>query len=330
MLTWPHEDTDWAPYLAEVEPVYIEVARQVLQRQSLLIICHNEALKHRVHSLLQRSNIDISRLHTFIIPCDDTWARDHGPITLVDDQGNNKALDFIFNGWGNKYDATADNAINRYLLQQTSVQAEYQAVDFVLEGGGIEVDGQGHLLTTEQCLLNQNRNPGLTRKQIEQQLNQHFGCEQVLWLQHGSLEGDDTDSHIDTLARFAPDNTIVYVQCHDQNDAHFDELHRMEQELTSLRRHDGKAFNLVPLPMPAACFNQQGERLPATYANFLIINDAVLVPTYRQPELDNRALQQVQTAFPQYDIIAVDCLPLIEQFGSLHCITMQLPKGFLA
>ncbi|KZZ40494.1 agmatine deiminase [Thalassolituus sp. HI0120] len=330
MLTWPHSNTDWSPYLNEVEPVYVEIAHQVLKRQSLLVICHSDEVQAHVQTLLQAADIDTGKLYTFVIPCNDTWARDHGPITLVNAKQQTLSLDFIFNGWGNKYDSPLDNAINKCLLQQPTIHAAYKAVDLVLEGGGVEVDGQGHLLTTENCLLNPNRNPGVTREHIEQLLNQLFGSKKVLWLQHGSLEGDDTDSHIDTLARFAPDNTLVYVQCLDQHDPHFNELQQMERELKALRRHDGQPFTLVPLPMPTACFNQQGERLPATYANFLIINDAVLVPTYRQPELDNHALQQVQLAFPQHDIIAVDCLPLIAQFGSLHCITMQLPQGFLA
>lgn len=330
MLTWPHSKTDWAPYLSEVEPVYIEIARQVLKRQSLVVICHNDAVQSHVKALLNSRDIDTCNLYPFVIPCDDTWARDHGPITLVSEQKQTQSLDFIFNGWGNKYESSLDNAINKSLMQQASIQAEHKAVDLVLEGGGIEVDDQGHLLTTEQCLLNPNRNPELSREEIELQLNQNLGSKKVLWLKHGYLAGDDTDCHIDTLARLAPNNTITYVQCSDESDEHFDELNKMEQELQALRTCDGEAFDLIPLPMPIACFNQEGERLPATYANFLIVNGAVLFPTYRQPEMDQRALTQVAKVFPQHDIIAVDCLPLIQQFGSLHCISMQLPQGFFA
>jgi len=329
MLTWPHADTDWAPYLSEVEPVYVEIARQVLKRQSLVVICHNELVQTHVQAL-----IDTGQLYTFVIPCDDTWARDHGPITLVNEQKQTQSLDFIFNGWGNKYESTLDNAINKNLLKQPVIQASYEAVDLVLEGGGIEVDDNGHLLTTEQCLLNPNRNSKRSREKIEFELNKRLGSKKILWLKHGYLAGDDTDSHIDTLARLAPDNTITYVQCSDESDEHFDELNKMEQELQALRTCDGQTFTLIPLPMPAACFEQKlskkGERLPATYANFLIINGAILFPTYRQQETDTLALTQIQKAFPQYDIIAVDCLPLIQQFGSLHCISMQLPQGFFA
>ena len=338
MITWPHTNTDWAPYLKEVEPVYIEISRQVLKRQSLVVICHNESVQAHVQTLLNTSDIyigdiDTRQLYTFVIPCNDTWARDHGPITLVNEQKQTKSLDFIFNGWGNKYESPLDNAINKYLLKQPTIQADYEAVDLVLEGGGIEVDDNGHLLTTEHCLLNPNRNPELSRENIEVELKQRLGSKKVLWLKHGYLAGDDTDSHIDTLARLAPDNTITYVQCSDESDEHFDELNKMEQELQALRTCDGQRFNLISLPMPAGCFEQKlekkGERLPATYANFLIINGAILFPTYRQEETDNVALNKIKKAFPHYDIIAVDCLPLIQQFGSLHCISMQLPQGFL-
>ena len=333
MLTWPHANTDWAPYLSEVEPVYIEIARQVLKRQSLVVICHNELVQSHVKALLKTADINTCNLYTFVIPCNDTWARDHGPITLVNEQKQTQSLDFIFNGWGNKYESSLDNAINKSLLKQPTIQAEYEAVDLVLEGGGIEVDDNGHLLTTEQCLLNPNRNPEFSREKIEFELNKRLGSKKVLWLKHGYLAGDDTDSHIDTLARLAPNNTITYVQCSDESDEHFDELNKMEQELQALRTCDGQTFTLIPLPMPAACFEQKlekkGERLPATYANFLIINGAILFPTYCQQETDTLALAQIQKAFPQYDIIAVDCLPLIQQFGSLHCISMQLPQGFL-
>jgi len=330
MLTWPHSDTDWAPYLTEVEPVYIDIARQVLQRQSLVVICHNEAIQTKVKTLLLEAGLNTDKLHTYVIACNDTWARDHGPITIINEQQQTQVLDFTFNGWGGKYDSDLDNTINRSLLQDSSIKADYQAVDLVLEGGGIEVDAEGHLLTTEQCLLNPNRNPELDRQQIESLLNQRLGTQKVLWLKHGYLAGDDTDSHIDTLARLAPNNTIAYVQCTEESDEHFDELHKMEQELKALRTKDGEAFSLVPLPMAEPCFDAEGERLPATYANFLIINGAVLLPTYRQPETDTQALTQIQKAFPQHQIIAIDCLPLIQQFGSLHCISMQLPEGFLA
>jgi agmatine/peptidylarginine deiminase len=329
MLAWPHAATDWAPYLVEVDPCYVEIARQILQRQALLLVCHNMQVQEHVRQLLQKADIDCSKLITLIIPSNDTWARDYGPLTLTDGQGNAIALDFTFNGWGGKYESALDNAISTQLLQHNDVKAEHKVIEQVLEGGAIEVDGNGHLLLTKQCLLNPNRNPQMNREQIEAQLNAALGTDTVLWLSEGDLEGDDTDAHIDTLARFAPSNTIIYVQCLDEDDGHFLALYKMEQELKALRDRNGERFRLIPLPFPKACYNSAGERLPATYANFLVINGAVLVPTYRQTQQDNEAIRKIQSAFPEHEIIGIDCLPLIHQFGSLHCISMQLPKGFL-
>ena len=206
--------------------------------------------------------------------------------------------------------------------------AHHETINMVLEGGGIESDGQGTLLTTSICLLNDNRNPNMTQAEIEALLSDKLGIEHFLWLHHGHLEGDDTDSHIDTLVRLAPNNTLVYVQCDDPQDSHYTELNLMQNELRALRNKDNHAFNLVPLPWPSAKYDVNGDRLPATYANFLIINGAVLVPTYRD-EHDQLALEQVAKAYPEHRVIGVDCLPLIHQFGSLHCISMQLPSGFL-
>lgn len=333
MLTWPHADTDWAPRLATVDPTYVEIAGAILKRQALVVICHNQDIETHVRGLLAKAQINTENLLTVIAPCNDTWARDHGPITVINDAAQTpvktRALDFTFNGWGNKYAWNLDNAISEALLGDKRVAAQHQTINLVLEGGGIEVDDSGHLLTTEQCLLNPNRNPALSRQDIEAQLQEAFGVQSVLWLKHGELDGDDTDSHIDTLARLAPDNTIVYVQCDDPEDSHFSELEKMTGEITELRTNTGEAFRLLPLPWPKACINGDGERLPATYANYLVINQAVLVPTYNQPEKDKKALAQIQLAFPEREIIGINCLALIEQFGSLHCITMQLPGGFL-
>ncbi|WP_096086851.1 agmatine deiminase family protein [Agaribacterium haliotis] len=335
VLTWPHSQTDWASQLDDVERCYRAIAREVLKRQTLLVVCHDEHLASYVRQYLLDAGLDCSKLICLVQACNDTWARDHGPLTLVAKHNANGealpciALDFIFNGWGGKYESQLDNQINSGLVKQPWVAAQHQPKAMVLEGGAIEVDGQGHLLTTAKCLLNKNRNPGLSREQIEQQLNAAFATDTVLWLEHGALAGDDTDAHIDTLARFAPNNTIVYVRCDDEQDSHYDELKQMQAELEALRNRDGEPFSLVPLPWPKACFNEHGERLPATYANFLVINGAVLMPAYGQPERDQQAAQQLQKAFPEHDIIAIDCLALIRQFGSLHCISMQLPKGFL-
>jgi agmatine deiminase len=205
----------------------------------------------------------------------------------------------------------------------------FETIGLILEGGSIESDGKGTILTTAECLLNPNRNPHLSRQEIEEELLSLLGAEEVLWLENGYLAGDDTDSHIDTLARFAPDDTILYVACDDPDDEHFESLKAMREELETFRTRDDKPYRLLPLPWPQARHDENGQRLPATYANFLVINGAVLVPTYDDPS-DATALKIIAKAFPGRKIIGIDCLPLIEQHGSLHCVTMQMPKGVLA
>ncbi len=328
MLTWPHDQSDWQPLLAEVEPVYVNIARAICEHERLLVCCRDDRHAEHVLLLLKNGGADLRRIGLHIAPSNDTWARDHGPITLLQD-GAPVLLDFVFNGWGGKYAAELDNRITRRLHAQGAFGATpIVTLDLVLEGGSIESDGRGTLLTTVQCLLSPKRNRHLTRAQIEQRVIQFFNLEQVLWLEHGHLEGDDTDSHIDTLARFCDARTIAYVQCTDPADTHYPDLHAMEQELRTLRDTQGNPYRLVPLPWPQAKYNAEGKRLPATYANFLIINGAVLAPTYRDAA-DPIALARLQECFPQRSIVPIDCLPLIQQFGSLHCISMQLPAGVL-
>ena len=266
-------------------------------------------------------------------PSDDTWARDHAFLTVLSDNGA-ELLDFRFNGWGGKFAAARDNAINRRLFDTGWLHGHYvSALDFELEGGAIESDGAGTLLTTAACLLNPNRRlegdavPVPDRGQVELLLRERLGAERILWLHHGYLAGDDTDSHIDTLARLCPNHTIVYVKCDDPSDEHHAELQAMEAELEALRTADGRPYRLLALPMPDAIHDEAGERLPATYANFLIMNRAVLLPTYHQPEHDEAARKVLQRAFPQHEIVGVDCRSLIRQHGSLHCVTMQYPRG---
>lgn len=330
MLTWPHEATDWQPILSEVEPAFIAIASAILTQQSLLIVTHDQALQERVKRLLKPA-IEQSSFKVFwvIAPTDDTWARDHGPITVINaNNSETTCLDFIFNAWGDKFSSAKDDKINQEVFKQLGINRS-QRIDFILEGGGIESDGFGTLMTTTTCLLNTNRNQELNQQQIEQQLKQTLGVEQIVWLENGYLCGDDTDSHIDTLARFAPNNQILYVQCDDPQDEHYTVLQRMEQELSQFRNTQGDAYKLVPLPWPSAKFNADGERLPATYANFLIINHCVLVPTY-QDSKDQKALAIFEQAFPEHQIVGIDCLKVIEQYGSLHCLTMQLPQGTLS
>ena len=324
-LTWPHEETDWAYMLDEVTTCYIELAREIARRERLLIVTpHPEQVKRLLQGV-----VDLEAVTFAQCPTNDTWARDHGGITLFCN-GTPAIYDFKFNGWGLKFAANYDNLITSTLCRQGRFNARYEnRLNFVVEGGALESDGAGTLLTTSECLLSPNRNGEWSQARIEEYLKETFGLQRVLWLDHGYLAGDDTDSHIDTLARFAPGNTIVYVQCTDPTDEHYEALRRMEEQLRTFTTLEGTPYRLLPLPMADAVYDENGERLPATYANFLIMNDAVLYPTYRQPANDRAAAQVLQQAFPDREIVGIDCSPLIRQHGSLHCVTMQYPQNVL-
>lgn len=331
-LTWPHENTDWAYMLPEVTATFTRLAYEIATRQPLIIVHPDtEVLSAYLKNHLPKAAFEQIRLVQ--APTNDTWARDHAFLTVVGTHAP-ELLDFRFNGWGGKFEAALDNQINGELLKQHVLKGHYENCnDFELEGGAIESDGQGTLLTTEECLLTPNRRregdkvPTLDRKQVELLLCERLGVERVLWLANGYLAGDDTDSHIDTLARLCPNNTIAYVKCTNPDDEHYTALQAMEAELQAFRTMDGKPYRLLALPMADPCFDEDGERLPATYANFLIMNKAVLLPTYDQPENDALAIKVIQKAFPQHEIVGVDCRSLIRQHGSLHCVTMQYPRG---
>lgn len=320
MITWPHEDTDWAYMLDEAVACFVEIAREISKRECLLIVCRNEQSVRKDLGEVMNPNIRFREL-----PTNDTWARDHGPITVFVD-GSPYLYDFQFNGWGLKFPANYDNQITKslYLSRTFSPKVGYMSLlYYVLEGGSVESDGAGTLMTTSQCLLSPNRNEHLTQPQVEEFLKSSFGVERVLWINHGYLAGDDTDSHVDTLARFCDVDTIAYVQCDDKTDEHYASLKLMERELKSFKTLEGNPYRLIPLPMADARYEGE-QRLPATYANFLIVNGAVLVPTYRSPK-DEQALSALREAFPDREVVGVDCSALIHQHGSLHCVTMQLP-----
>ena len=310
-LTWPHARTDWTPMLDEITAVYHQMTREIAERERLMVVAPEDA----AYDMLR-------------IVCDtnDTWARDHGFISLVDDQGHRRLLDYCFNGWGEKFPAGLDNAINRRLYDLGEITGEYvDCLDFVLEGGSIESDGKGTVFTTSSCLLAPHRNQPLTKAQIEERLKHDLYAERILWIDYGHLTGDDTDGHIDTLVRICPDDTILYVGCDDPEDEQYEDLRRMEAQLTTFRTLDGRPYRLKKLPLPRPIY-EDDDRLPATYANFLVINGAVLCPTYGQSDLDDEALCTIGEAFPGRDIIGIDCRPVIRQHGSLHCCTMQYPS----
>ena len=324
LMAWPHPGTDWEPWLEMVIPVYLEIIKAIVPYEKVVLVGPD---KKAIEETLSRHGLSENIIVSEILN-NDTWARDFGPIGVY--EGDEVLLlDFGFNGWGLKFPSNHDNQITQHLVKKQVMKDTLLIPGLILEGGSIESDGQGTLLTTTECLLNPNRNPHLSKEQIEEQLERWLGARKVLWLDHGYLAGDDTDSHIDTLARLCPGQQILYVTCSDEKDEHYPALKALEEQLATFTDQEGKPFKLVGLPWPSACFAEDGERLPATYANFLFINEAVLVPTYGVPE-DEAALKIFEEAFPARKIIAINCRVLIEQHGSLHCITMQLPEGALA
>lgn len=322
LICWPTISTDWRENLADAEATYLELAKVISQRSQVYICCYDSVTRSHVQRLLLQSNIPSERYVLFTIPYDDTWTRDYGPIS-VRKQNEICWLDFGFNAWGGKYPHQQDNKLTRTLNTQFKPVRTLESYDFVLEGGSIDSDGSGTVLTTSQCLLSAERNPGRSKQQIEEKLKSTLGIQRILWLDHGRLEGDDTDAHIDTLARFCAADTIAYVQCTDHSDPQFESLSVMERQLKSFTQTDGTPYCLIPLPVATTCFNKQGRQLPASYANFLILNGVVLAPAYGV-ETDKLALIQLAKCFPNYTIVPVQCRSLIEQFGSLHCITMQI------
>ncbi len=315
-LIFPHPKSDWVEYLEEARSCFVNIANAISRYEPCLIICDDVELVKSYFTL--NDNLIFVHYQT-----NDTWARDCSALSVIDEEDDEAILlDFTFTGWGGKFDASADNAMSVNLAKIYG--APMEKIDLILEGGGVESNGIGALLVTSECLLNPNRNSHLNKQQTEEILKTQLGVEQILWLNHGYLAGDDTDSHIDTLARFIDTDTIMYVKCDDKNDEHYDELSKMEKELKALRDSDNEPFNLIALPMTSPIFYDD-ERLPATYANFLIINDAVLLPIYNDSH-DEEAIKIFKRAFRDRDIIPIDCSVLIRQHGSLHCVTMQFPE----
>ena len=321
LMSFPHKETDWYDpdnpnSLNEALSPFIRIAQAIAYAEAVYIICQE---KEKIASMFCTT-----QNMTFIeIPTNDTWIRDYGYISCIE-EGQTTLLDFTFDGWGGKFEAVLDNGVNRILYQKGYMgTTPLKQIDFVLEGGSIESDGEGTILTTSTCLCNPNRNGGLSKEEVEKRLESYLGAKRILWLNHGYLAGDDTDSHIDTLARFVNQETIVYVKCDNSSDEHYEALKAMEAQLQTFRQANGKPYRLVPLPMCEAKFDKEGKRLPATYANFLITNKALIYPTYSDQN-DQKVGELFKSLFPDKEIIPVNCEKLIEEGGSLHCSTMQV------
>ena len=325
LIAWPHAGTDWAERLAEVEETYIALVAAVTRFEQALVCVADDDIEAYARARLSSARIDMGRVRFLSVPYDDTWLRDSGPITLCESD-RFRLLDFRFTGWGGKFDASQDDLlVERLHAAGAFLRSSRQNIDFALEGGAIDTDGAGALLTTWQCL--HERHPEVGRAELTATLADWLAQDRVLWLDHGYLEGDDTDAHVDTLARFAARDAIVFQACDDPADAHYGELQAMAAELAALRTIDGTPYRLFPLPWPRPILDGD-RRLAASYANFLIVNGAVLMPSYGDAA-DDAAAVVLAKAFPDREIVPVPCRPLIWQNGSLHCITMQLPEGLV-
>lgn len=323
LIAWPHSSGDFGNNLVAVEQTYTIIADTISQYQLLYIVCRDDAQQRHIVGLLD----DTQNIEFLLAPVNDIWVRDTVFLSVENANGTISHLNFRFNGWGGKYPHQNDNDLNHKLLNTKVFKGKPQSdIDFILEGGSVESDGLGSILTTKQCLLNPNRNASLSQTEIEQQLAVHLGAKRVLWLDQENLSGDDTDAHIDTLARFCSANSIAYTSCDNPDDIHYAGLKFMENQLQDFRTREGNCYHLTALPLPEPIFDEEGRQLPANYANFLIINHAVLVPAYGDP-MDAVAKQRLSACFPDHHIIQIPCRPLVQQYGSLHCMTMQFPEG---
>lgn len=323
LLSWPHQNTDWSDKIKEVRDYYLQLIEILININVPVIIVGPNLTAIKSHFGDYSDKI-------ILFECDtnDTWTRDFGPIT-VKEKGEWIICDFKFNGWGLKFAACYDNLVTSKLHRSNLFKAEYENhLGFVLEGGSIESDGNGTIMTTSRCLCSPNRNGNLSKAKIEMYLKKYLGAEQVLWLKYGELQGDDTDAHIDTLARFGIKNRIIYTRCYKDKDSHYTELEKMRIELEGFKNINGDSYELIDLPLPDPIFDNEGNRLPATYANYLITPTHIIMPSYGQSENDEIARKKLMYAYEK-DVIQLNSNILITQHGSLHCATMQIPISII-
>ncbi|HBF12003.1 MAG TPA: agmatine deiminase [Deltaproteobacteria bacterium] len=323
-LAWPHNKSSWPGKIELIPDVYVQMVKALHEGEDVHINVNDQAMENKVHEKLFRSGCNMKHVFLHQFPNNDAWIRDHGPIFVTRSLQNKKELavtDWDFNKWGGKYPPwDLDNIVPEKIAKYLGVPAFRSRM--ILEGGSIDVNGNGYLLTTESCLLNKNRNPGMTKPEIEEQLKQYLGVSHILWLGDGII-GDDTDGHVDDLSRFVNTNTILTVVEEDPRDENYKVLQDNLKRLSSMKDQDGKAFNIIPLPMPGPVV-YQGERLPASYANFYIANKVVLVPTFKNLN-DKKALETLQNLFSTRKVVGINATDLIWGLGAFHCLTQQQP-----
>ena len=326
ILVWPHSNSDWRNELEAIESTYIELSRYIGRHQKLLLIAYNQTHVIHIQKSLANNNVTQSNIELINIQTNDTWVRDYGPVVI---QSNSESilLDFNFNAWGNKYSYENDNSFNQTFKNKLNSHAQYQSIDFVLEAGNLEINSKGTLLTSSTCFNRNSSNEYKSLLQLENDFKEWFGCTKILWIDDVKLNGDDTDGHIDTLARYCTDDMLVYSASADIIDPNHDSLESLALQLETIKQNTSYITELVPLPLPKPIFSGD-QQLPATYTNFLITNKCIYVPVFKDPH-DNYALKMIDELFPTHEIIDIESNALIRQFGGIHCASMQVPEGFL-
>lgn len=319
-LTWPHNEAHWPGKFEKIEPIFARMARELSAGEDVHIAIHDDATQQSAEKHLKAEDATSARIHLHRIPNNFAWARDHGPIFVKNEKGERKILDWVFNGWGNQWAHELDDDVPQFVSRATGVPAE--KVPMVLEGGSIDVNGAGTLITTESCLLNPNRNPSMNKAQIEATLKQRLGVSHVIWLT-GEIAGDDTSGHVDDMTRFIGPRTVMTVIAEDPADENYKALRENLAILEKSTDQDGQPLTVIPVPLPEPVI-YDGMRLPASYANFYIGNEVILLPTYNCPQ-DRFAMEVLKKAFPNRRVVGIDGTDLIWGLGSFHCLTQQMP-----
>ncbi|HVW14576.1 MAG TPA: agmatine deiminase family protein [Mucilaginibacter sp.] len=322
-LSWPHKEESWPGKIGLIYPKYCGFIKALTEGELVRINAGSETMKAFAIEQLTVAEVDLKKIEFFDFPTNDAWCRDHGPAFLINPETKQKAIvDWGYNAWGGKYPPyDLDDVIPTKIAEHFGLPVYYPGI--VMEGGSVDFNGKGTVLTTTACLLNKNRNPHLNQQQIEEYLRNYYGVEQVLWLGDG-IVGDDTDGHIDDITRFVNEDTVVTVVEENRSDENYHILRENLHTLKTMRLIDGKRLNIIELPMPNPVY-YEGQRLPASYANFYIANSAVIVPTYRC-ENDDKALEILQSCFPDRKVIGIDSTDIIWGLGSFHCLSQQEPE----